>query len=311
MESAALKDCFDELATEARELYLDSTVPFLEGTPSSIDFLRDWVMPNKPVVFQNATWSAHSKWPNHDYLRQVVGREEISVSVTPNGYADAICENKFVMPEERRMQFSKFLDIMENRENYSGIFYVQKQNSNFTEEFQCLMNDAERHIPWATEAFGKQPDAVNFWMGDSRAITSMHKDPYENLYCVIDGAKTFALIPPTDQPFVPYEDYPAAVYKETTEGHFEIINDPDTGSVPWIAVDPLDPDLEKYPQFTKARPLTVTVKAGEMLYLPSLWFHHVQQTHGCIAVNFWYDMEYDIKYNYFKFVENLVKSTRE
>ena len=25
----------------------------------------------------------------------------------------------------------------------------------------------------------------------------------------------------------------------------------------------------------------------------------------CVAVNFWYDMEYDVKYNYFKFVEKL------
>ena len=78
------------------------------------------------------------------------------------------------------------------------------------------------------------------------------------------------------------------------------------GKVPWVAIDPLNPDLEKFPDFAHAKPVTVTVNAGEMLYLPSLWFHHVQQTHGCIAVNFWYDMEYDIKYNYYKFVEKLV-----
>jgi hypothetical protein len=68
--------------------------------------------------------------------------------------------------------------------------------------------------------------------------------------------------------------------------------------------------------------------AGEALYLPSLWFHHVKQhadAEGrCIAVNFWYtttathpspippsrvphakpwgryDMQYDVKYNYYK-----------
>lgn len=90
-----------------------------------------------------------------------------------------------------------------------------------------------------------------------------------------------------------------------------------------------------------------------MLYLPSLWFHHVQQSHGCIAgtwtyhavfnftlinngqtradnrsdnlseaftlntsapvlsaVNFWYDMDYDIKYNYFQLLEALCEVTR-
>ena len=34
------------------------------------------------------------------------------------------------------------------------------------------------------------------------------------------------------------------------------------------------------------------VKAGDVLYLPSLWFHHLEQSHGCIAVNFWYDMDF-------------------
>ncbi len=53
------------------------------------------------------------------------------------------------------------------------------------------------------------------------------------------------------------------------------------------------------------------VHAGEMLYLPSLWFHHVQQTHGCIAVNYWYDMEYDIRYNYYKFIETLNQSANK
>ena len=44
--------------------------------------------------------------------------------------------------------------------------------------------------------------------------------------------------------------------------------------VPWIPVDPLKPDLTKYPNFAKARPLTVRVRAGETLFLPSLWYHY-------------------------------------
>ena len=53
--------------------------------------------------------------------------------------------------------------------------------------------------------------------------------------------------------------------------------------VPWIAVDPLNPDTDRYPEFANVCPLEVTVGPGDVLYLPSLWFHHVRQTHACIA----------------------------
>lgn len=52
------------------------------------------------------------------------------------------------------------------------IAYIQKQNSNLTKEFPELLNDISANVPWANEAFGSIPDAVNFWMGDERAVTS-------------------------------------------------------------------------------------------------------------------------------------------
>lgn len=50
--------------------------------------------------------------------------------------------------------------------------YIQRQNSNLTEDLEELMADVKGDISFASEAFGKLPDAINFWMGDSRAITS-------------------------------------------------------------------------------------------------------------------------------------------
>ena len=90
-----------------------------------------------------------------DFLREKIGHEVVSVAVTPNGYADAVRGDKFVMPEERKLPFSEFLDIIEgDKKESKGIFYIQKQNSNFTEEFESLMSDADEHVEWATEAFG-------------------------------------------------------------------------------------------------------------------------------------------------------------
>ncbi len=84
----------------------------------------------------------------------------MTVAVTPNGYADAVYKDKFVMPEERLMTFNTFLDILEEKIKPSGIFYVQKQNSNFTDEFKGLLADAEEHIPWASEALGEMSQII-------------------------------------------------------------------------------------------------------------------------------------------------------
>ena len=70
------------------------------------------------------------------------------------------------------MKMEEFLDIIEDPGSANGVFYIQKQNSNLTEEFEELMVDVDKEIIWASEAFNKKPDAVNFWMGDSRAVTS-------------------------------------------------------------------------------------------------------------------------------------------
>lgn len=42
------------------------------------------------------------------------------------------------------------------------------------------------------------------WSKSVPFYLAVHKDHYENLYCVISGEKTFILIPPTDRPFIPY-----------------------------------------------------------------------------------------------------------
>ena len=56
--------------------------------------------------------------------------------------------------------------------------------------------------------------------------------------------------------------------------------------MPWISVDPLDVDHDLYAEYENAHPVEVTVNKGDMLYLPSLWYHHVRHTHACIAGEF-------------------------
>ncbi|XP_046873564.1 bifunctional peptidase and (3S)-lysyl hydroxylase JMJD7 isoform X2 [Hypomesus transpacificus] len=241
-EIDAVKQYLKDFAQEARDLYLNEAVPYLEYAPSPLEFYREWIGPNKPCIIRNAFshWPALSKW-NPAYLREAVGSKVISVAVTPNGYADAVNGDRFVMPEERKMTFSSLLDVIEGKVESKGVFYVQKQCSNLMEELPELTGDVEPHIPWMSEALGKLPDAVNFWLGEARAVTSMHKDHYENLYCVISGEKHFILLPPSDRPFIPYELYQPAVYRQREDGGFDVVDEAESEKVSTGTMDPFGP----------------------------------------------------------------------
>ena len=133
----------------------------------------------------------------------------------------------------------------------------------------------------------------------------MHKDPYENIYCVVRGYKDIILQPPTDLPWIPYKHLTSATYKETEDGDWVSLPCPDIPDVDWVAIDPVCPDTQTYPHYRHSRQYRVRLCPGDCLYLPSLWFHHLTQSQGCIAVNYWYDMEFDVKYNLFNLLNKL------
>ncbi|XP_055548544.1 bifunctional peptidase and (3S)-lysyl hydroxylase Jmjd7 [Wyeomyia smithii] len=313
MDKLFIKQAFNVLSSEAKDLVLSPSVPETFGVPTALEFVRDHVAKNFPLVMREATmhWPAVEKW-HSKFFRETLPDKEVTVAITPNGYADGLAEHEgeeyFVLPLETQMTMEQFLNCLDSRGE--TVHYIQRQNSNLTEDFYELWQDIEvETLDFATEAFNKQPDAINFWMGDDRAITSMHKDPYENIYCVISGYKDFILIPPVDLHKVPRRRYPMGIYMQEDDGKMVIepilneIGKPRL--IEWVGIDPLEPNIDKYPEYANASVYEIRINAGDMLYLPSLWYHHVRQSHKCIAVNFWYDMDYDARYCYYKMMEKL------
>lgn len=203
-----------------------------------------------------------------------------------------------------------------------------------------------RTFPWAEEAFGTgPPDAVNLWVGDERAVSCMHKDHYENLFYVASGEKVFTLCPPGDVPFLHEDEFESGTFREGGgEGGWSVVPDydePEVGAdtqnegkqtrattrpekVRWIEPD-IDRLLEaparggdgddgrereaylrRYPLLRYAHPARVRVREGDLLYLPSLWFHRVTQTSETVGINYWYDMRFNGPgWSYFNFLQSL------
>ncbi|SKA35806.1 Cupin-like domain-containing protein [Chitinophaga eiseniae] len=92
------------------------------------------------------------------------------------------------------------------------------------------------------------------------ARTRLHKDPFNSnaVLCQFYGEKEMLLYAPDQQPYV------------MNEHGF---------------VDPKNPDLQKFPQFNKARPTYEDVLApGEIVLFPAGWFHDVTCAGDSISI---------------------------
>ena len=220
------------------------------------------------------------------------------------------------------MTMSTFLEhLAVQQSSTKNMLYIQQQNDCLRREFAPLLGDIDPEPAWAADLFGAAPAAVNLWIGQgSDSETSFHKDHYENLFTVITGAKVFTLLPPADMYRLAIQEYPVAQYVAADDNLFSCpldlrIKEP-AESVRW---SPVNPNAElnqegEHPLFsdrTLPGPLKVTVQAGEVLYLPSLWYHHVEQTPGpeglCISVNWWYEMAFGHVYAMHSMIEKMAK----
>ncbi|KAF1965199.1 Clavaminate synthase-like protein [Bimuria novae-zelandiae CBS 107.79] len=290
-----------------------STFDELDDEPSPLEFMR-YVTRNRPFVVRKgaATWAAHKKW-DANYLTSILRDTPVNVAITPVGNADSILPLSaspdyalFVKPLERTEPFTFAMHKIQSQaleEKWGGpTHYLQTQNDNLRGEYATLFKDVPESIPWARIALEKEPDAINFWLGNSASTTALHKDNYENVYVQVLGKKHFVLLPPVEAPCVNEKAVLAATYTTNAEGDIKKedlvakIDEPEDTYVPFATWDPDRPETNATPFSQYSRPLRATLEEGDVLYLPALWYHKVSQSCNseglCCAVNYWYDLDF-------------------
>lgn len=155
------------------------------------------------------------------------------------------------------------------------------------------------------------------------------------MYCVVKGQKHFTLLPPAAVACLYETEYPSmryahkdsnkaassspdaaadaeaarltALFHATYPQHaaWRLVPSPETGATPWIPVDPLNIDTHTFPLARHLKPLECVVEAGEILYLPAMWYHRATQLGPTISVNYWHDMDFDCRYVYYTFVHDV------
>lgn len=322
-----IKCILEDTARNVRDLLIGNKVQVYREYICSLRFLREHVGVSKPLVIRNESfvrsWKALETWKDDDYLLSKLDGVPVTVALTPQGLADCPLDDGggrgvFALPLYQKMEFKQFFDIITTSgENKSPVVaYLQQQNSSLVTELSTLLEDVSDTIPWAEEAFGHAPDAVNFWMGKYPTATSWHRDHYENLYVVVRGKKVIRLLPPIDSFRMEIKKYPQAEYILTDSSNISTLKLQEISDteILWSSIKPCacledrslgDVDCASCPSCKHLRrhgnmfPLEIEINAGDMLYIPSCWYHeihHPRTEEPTIAINYWFDMIHDSKY---------------
>ena len=123
----------------------------------------------------------------------------------------------------------------------------------------------------------KQQKGIHCRFGMNGVIAENHFDMSRNAIAVMGGERRYVLSHPTQCPLLSL----------LPKGH---------PSARHSAVDWSNPDLETYPEFSQAESNEVVLQAGDVLYLPTNWFHFIVS----LNLNFQCNTRSGVTSDYFK-----------
>ena len=225
--------------------------------PGKKEFYRKYVSGNRPVVINGVMdkWAALKIW-NFQYFIKNFGNTETTTGRVKDGKGYVSINEGIVF---KNSTFKEALPIVEEgniEESRTVITAVSALPS-------TVLND---YTPPEYCSDGRFLTSFMF-LGAKGLVTPLHQDLQENLYAVIKGKKKITLFAP-GAPVYPYSRF---------------------SKLPnFSQIDVGNPDYQQFPNLVHAQPYSVELEAGEILYIPSFWWHYISNAEPSIAMNFWW-----------------------
>ncbi len=236
----------------------DSAAPIPRIVPPTVDrFQRDYIRLARPVIIEGALddWPALGRW-TADHIRARCGARTARFYRMHQGAIVRHPTNGLQMEDAAVGDFIDGLagDTLDGRRLREDLDRLPELRGDVRTPAYCRGSLAlETHL----------------WITPAGARTLLHWDTPHNLYAHVAGEKTFVLFPPEQTRFL----YRYPLWSATPQ---------------CSPVDPTAPDLARYPELARARPVGCTLRPGDLLFLPSGWWHYAESTTLTIAVNFWW-----------------------
>lgn len=223
------------------------------------EFQEEYLLKSKPVIITDVTknWSALHLW-NSTYFKNKFGNARVGTMQLKGEKCDVDTYNESKRSKE---SVASIIDT-----SISVIEHPSSVIAAPVEDFPVsIQEDYTVPVYCAQGKFFRS----RIYMGPKGVVTSLHQDLPENLYAVVKGTKRITLFYPSDRKYL----YPNSFFSHHPN---------------FSQTDPEKPDYKLFPDSENAHPLIVDITAGETLFIPSLWWHHLRNMEDSIAMNFWW-----------------------
>jgi len=227
---------------------------------SAEEFLERYYSTNRPVILTGKMqgWPALDAW-NPAYLKAKLGDREIELQ---GGRTN---DPQFEMRKDdhrTRATFGEFIDRIGAKAGNDA--YITAYNSVHNDAalaplYEDLGTLDEFLLRPATGPFGM------FWIGPAGTFTSLHHDLTNNFIAQITGRKHIKLLPPSETGKLYNVKH---VFSEVPD-----LDDPNL-------------NVDRYEDLTRVRIYDLTLKPGEILFIPVGWWHQVRSLDFSVTITY-------------------------
>ncbi len=237
------------------------------------EFLREYMFANKPVVITDAlrNWKALRWTP--EFFKREFGDLKFTINQDPNQKGDY---NSNVGTVEYTM--AAFIDrVLASSEKSPAPYF---RNRILGEVFPSLRSEVEPLPPyfspnWLPESyllkklqriFNRGAQIELYIGGKGGAFPVLHYDGLAShaFLMQIFGEKKFILFAPDQEPYM---------YGQPENPNLSEVRDVE------------HPDLTKFPLFANAQPVTFILRPGELVFIPSKWWHTTTMLSPSISIS--------------------------
>jgi len=212
------------------------------------EFFARYYATATPVVLTDLVpaWPAFGLW-TPAYFRERYGDVEIEAVVGRSADPDY---DMHTTQLAQRMPLAAYLDRVTSCGESNDVYFVANSRNIERPGLHPLWDDVR--VDAALLDPKRRAGSAALWIGPAGTVTPLHHDTSNILFCNVYGRKRFLLAGPWEEALL-----------GQTRGVYS-------------RVDPEAIDPARHPELARIAWRTVTLEAGESLFLPAGWWHHVR-----------------------------------